>query len=73
MYLFPLKSPMVVLIRHFMQKKIYRFIIIFNFVQNGRIENFVRSLGPRGSNQIRVGTDRRHALRTINGMSHEKT
>ena len=36
-------------------------------------ENFVRSLGPRGLNQIIVGTDRRHVLRTFDGMSHEIT
>ena len=44
-------------------------------VQNGRIENFVRSHGPRGLNQILVGTDCRHVLRTFNGMSlsHENT
>ena len=39
----------------------------------GRIKNFVRSLGPRGLNQIIVATDRRHALRTFIGMSHEIT
>ena len=42
-------------------------------VQNGRIKNCVRSLGPRGLNQIEVGTDRRHVLRTFYGMSHEIT
>ena len=41
--------------------------------QNGRIENFVRSLGPWGLNQILVGTDRRHLHRTFNGSSHEIT
>ena len=42
-------------------------------VQNGRIENLVRSLGPRGLNQNTVGNDRRHIFRTYNGMSHEIT
>ena len=36
--------------------------------QNGRIENFVGSLGPWGLNQILVGTDRRHLHRTFNGI-----
>ena len=41
--------------------------------QNGRFENFVRSLGPWRLNQTIVGTNRRHVLRTFNGMSHEIT
>ena len=41
--------------------------------QNGRIENFVGSLVPRGLNQIRVGTDRRNILRTFNEISNEIT
>ena len=38
------------------KNKHYRFIIIYscNLVKNGRIENLVPSLGPRGSNQIIV-------------------
>ena len=44
-----------------------------HLVQNGRIENFVQSLEPRGLNQSIVGTDRRHVLRTFKGMSHEIT
>ena len=48
-------------------------VIILDLVQNGRIKNCVGSLGPRGLNQIIVGTDRRHILRTFNGMSHEIT
>ena len=38
-------------------------------VQHGRIENFIRSLGPRVLNQIILGTDRRHVTR----MSHDIT
>ena len=42
-------------------------------VQNGRIKNFVQSLGPQGLNQIEVGNDCRHVLRSFNEMSHEIT
>ena len=55
---------------YFRRNSHFRVVIWY---KNGRIENFVRSLRPRGLNQIIVGTDRRHVLCIFKGMSHEIT